>query len=225
MIGLQHRYPSVDWEPGGSFGGNQTRSAKPRIRRCGCGAIAMTDLLLYVTRHRGWHASAQVQEAAACSTVPADMYDRCCRRLQRAYLPMLPFLGITGLTLAHGLNTYCVLHRLPLRFRWNMKRYNLWQTVEEGLAQDLPVVLSIGPNLPAFWKKEKLTLYRKRGEAYCAAAAVCGHYVTVTAMDGQWLEVSSWGKQYYINREEFLRYGEAHSLFFAHNCLAVRQLP
>ena len=90
MIGLQHRYPSADWEPGGSYGGNQTRSAKPRIRRCGCGAIAMTDLLLYVTRHRGWHAPALVQEAAACSTVPAAVYDRCCRRLQRTYLPMLP---------------------------------------------------------------------------------------------------------------------------------------
>lgn len=223
MIGLKHAYPSVDWMPSGSFGGSQSRSARWRIRRCGCGAIAMTDLLLYVTRHRGWQAPKRVAEAAACSIVPADLYDRCCCALQRTYLPMLPPFGINGLVLAWGINAYCRLHRLPLRFRWNMKKSSLWQTIRQSLEHDLPVVVAIGPNLPAFWRQKKLTLYQKRGEAYCPATAVCGHYVTVTAMDDTWLEISSWGRKYYICREEYIRYGEKYSLFFAHNILAVRQ--
>ena len=222
MIGLKHDYPSVDWVPGGSFGGSQTRSARWRIRRCGCGAVAMTDLLLYVTRHRSWPAAKSVAEAAACHPVPTDVYDRCCRSLQCAYLPMVPPFGINGLVLAGGLNLYCLLHRIPLRFRWNMRKKNLWQMIRQGLEQDLPVVLAIGPKLPAFWKKGGLQLYRKRGDSFCPATAVSGHYVTVTAMDEEWLEVSSWGKKYYIRRDEYLRYGETHSLFFAHNALAVR---
>lgn len=225
MIGLKHEYPSVGLTSCGSFGGSQSHSARWRIRRCGCGAIAMTDLLLYVTKHHRWQAAKRITEAAACSTIPADLYDRCCRALQRAYLPMLPPFGINGLVLAWGINAYCRLYRLPLRFRWNMKKSNLWQTVRQSLEQDLPAVLAIGPNLPAFWRQEKLTLYQKRGEAYYPAAAVSGHYVTVTAMDSMWLEISSWGKKYYISQEEYLRYGEKHSLFFAHNALAVRQKP
>lgn len=84
-------------------------------------------------------------------------------------------------------------------------------------------MLAIGPNLLAFWRQEKLTLYQKRGKAYCPAAPVSGHHVTVTAMDHTWLKISSWGRKYYIHREEYLRYGEKHSLFFVHNALAVRQ--
>ena len=62
MPQLLHPYPAVDWAAGGSFGGSQSRSSKWQIRKCGCGAVAMTDLLLYLARYHGCSVSPLVAE-------------------------------------------------------------------------------------------------------------------------------------------------------------------
>ena len=219
MIRLQHPYPAVDWAEEGSFGGSQSRSASWQIRKCGCGAVAMTDLAIYLTRHHGCEGSMLVQEAASLDPIPAELYDRCCCDLQRKYLPMVPPFGINGLTLTAGMNAYCGIHRLPPRFRWNTGKKNLWKIIGQALERDLPVVLAIGPNLPALWQQHKVNLYRKSGETYTAVTSVKAHYVMVTAMDENWLEISSWGKKYYIHKQEYLQYGEKHSTFLVHNAL------
>ena len=221
MPQLKHPYPAVDWSENGSFGGSQTRSAKWQIRKCGCGAVAMTDLVIYLTRHHGCSAPHLVEEAAAHDPIPAALYDRCCCDLQRKYLPMVPPFGINGLALTGGLDAYCGLHRLPFRFRWNIGKKNLWTVIRQALEQDLPVILAIGPNLPALWGQKKVALYRRQGNTYTAVTAVNAHYVTVTAMDDSWLQVSSWGKEYYIHRQEYLQYGMAHSSFLVNNVLAA----
>lgn len=219
MIRLQHPYPAVDWTAGGSFGGNQTRSAHWEIRKCGCGAVAMTDLAVYLTRYHGCGGSSAVETAAGQDPIPAAVYDRCCVELQRKYLPMVPPFGINGLVLTAGLEAYSRIHGLGLRFRWNTDKRKLWDGIRTALERDLPVILAIGPNLPALWQQHKVNLYRRTGNTYTAAAAVKAHYVTVTGMDETWLEVSSWGKQYFIHRQEYLRYGERHSTFLVHNAL------
>ena len=223
MVSLQHPFPAVDWAKDGSFGGSQSKSAKWQIRKCGCGAVAMTDWMIYLTRYHGCSASSPVAEAAGRDPIPAELYDRVCCDLQRKYLPMVPPFGINGLSLAAGMNAYCAFHRLPWRFRWNVTKRDLFSLIRQALERDLPVVLAIGPNLPALWQQHKLQLYRKSGDTYTAVTSVKAHYVMVTAMDENWLEISSWGKRYYIHRQEYLHYGEKYSTFLVHNILAVEE--
>lgn len=224
MPQLLHPYPAVDWAAGGSFGGSQSRSASAIIRKCGCGVIAMTDLVLYLTRYHGCAAPAQVAALAQTDPIPAEAYDRCSRSLQLAYLPMMPPFGINGLVLTGGIEAYCRLHRLPFHARWNPSRQALWNRMAESLRRDLPVILAIGPTLPALWQKHRLKLYRKSGHTYTAVTSAKAHYVTVTAMDDQWLQISSWGKQYYIHRQEFVEFGERHSTFLIHNILTLEPI-
>ena len=219
MISLAHPYPAVDWGETASFGGSQTRSAKWQIRRCGCGAVAMTDLVLYLTRWHGCAAPELAAEAAAQDPIPAEVYDQCCCSLQQKYLPMVPPFGINGLSLTGGLALYARLHDLPFRVRWHTGKRDLFAAMEQMLRQDLPVILAIAPNLPAVWQQHKVKLYRKTGDTFTAVTAVKGHYVTVTAMDDRWLQVSSWGKEYYILRQDYWEYGERYSTFAIHNFL------
>lgn len=221
MVQLNHPLPAVDWVEGGSFGGSQTQSAKRRIQICGCGAVAMTDLLLYLHRHHGCPAPALIRETAARDPIPADLYDRCCCSLQQRWLPMIPPFGINGLALTGGLEAFCRCYRLPFHARWNTSARHLWSTLEISLRRDLPVILAIGPNLPAVWENHRLQLYRRQGDTYTAAAAVKAHYVTATGLDDRWIEVSSWGKRYYIHREEYQNYGLRHSTFLVHNLLTL----
>lgn len=224
MLQLQHPYPAVDWAEEGSFGGSQARSAKWQIRKCGCGAVAMTDLVLYLARHHGCGASPLAEEAAACHPIPADLYDRLCCDLQRKYLPMVPPFGINGLVLTGGLEAWCRFHRLPFHARWNTSRKQVWENISRSLRQDLPVILAIGPNLPALWQTHAVKLYRKKGDIYTAVAAVTAHYVSVTAMDDNWLQVSSWGKEYHMHRQEWLEFGQKHSTFLVHNALTLEPI-
>ena len=161
--------------------GSQTRSKSPVIRKCGCGVVALADLLLYLVDRR-----------------PVD-YDRFCRRLQRWYLPTLPPFGIVGLSLVHAFNRICRRNSLPYRARWNTSRRTLWPRMEEMLTNEIPVILAIGPNL----RNKKLPLH-----GAITKTAVKGHYVTVTAMDAQTLTVRSWGREYRISRKEFEAYAK-----------------
>ncbi len=221
MIQLCHPWPAVDWARGGSFGGSQSRSAKWLIRKCGCGAVAMTDLVIYLARHHSCSGSPSVLSLARQDPMGAADYDACCCSLQKKYLPAVPPFGINGLVLTAGINAYFQIYKLPFRARWNASKGRLWPAMEQALARDLPVILSIGPNLPAVWQNQELNLYRKSGTTYTAAAKAKAHYVTVTAMDDTWLQISSWGKEYYIHRQEYVEYGERHSTFLVHNVLVV----
>ena len=71
-------------------------------------------------------------------------------------------------------------------------------------------------------KGQKLKLYVRRGDSFISTAAVNAHYVTVTGMDDRWLEVSTWGKKYYINREEFTRYVRKYSCYLFSNLVGIR---
>ncbi len=178
--------------------GNQGRSAKWRIRKCGCAAVAMTDLILYLTGRT------------------AEDYDLLCRDLQLKYLPMVPPFGITGVTLAAGISLYAKQHALPISARWNFTGKDLLQKAAAMLEKDLPVILSIGPGV------KKLNLYRRSGHTYTAVTQVKGHYVTVVAMDDTWLEIRSWGKQYYIHQKEYMTHGRTYTTFAVHNLVELR---
>lgn len=176
------------------------------MRKSACGVISSADTLLYLYGDRE-NARYTVAE-----------YLQFADRLRRAYLPVLPFFGMNGLTLCIGLNRYLRKYHPGERVRWGVFPGRFWLRVEGMLERDIPVIMSIGPHFPRFWKKAALCLYRRQPDgSFAAVSRACAHYVTVTGMDAQWLRISSWGKEYYINREEYIRYIRENSSFLVSN--------
>ena len=210
MLSLQKPYIRVDCAGAASYGGNQMRSDKEIIRKCGCGEVAALDLILYLTDDS--------------KTLPLVDYNRELEDLCRRYFPLIPPFGINGLLLAVGVNRLLLKHRLPYRAVWVVSGKKLRDRIETQLRRDLPVILSIGPNFPAFWEKHRLQLYTRTPDGrYYPAASVKAHYITVTGMDETWLRVASWGKEYYINWDEYCRYVQRHSNSVVSNMLFLKK--
>lgn len=214
---LKHPWPSVQRDQACSYGGSQTWSARWDLRKCGCGAVAMTDLTLYLTRHHGADGPDLPDPA------PLADYDALCGSLQRRYLPMVPPVGINGISLAIGISAYCKAHGIPLRASWGVKVKDFWTAMADMLDRDLPVIFAVGQNIPFVWQNHKVDLYQKTADGrYTAVSRIRAHYMTVTAMDDTWLTVSSWGKKYYIHRGEYAEYGKKHSIALVNNLLWLK---
>ena len=211
MAGLKGPYVSVSDGVRFSYGGSQMRSGKPAIRKCGCGPVAALDTVLYLE-----------QRDRTDPIMLADynaMLEECCRR----FFPLIPPFGINGLVFTLGMNRLLRERGLPYRALWMVSGEKLWMRVQEMLDRDLPVILSVGPNFPAFWKNKRLPFYVKTADdTYRRATAAKAHFVTVTGMESDWVCISSWGRQYYLNRAEYDRYTKENSLYAFSNIVYLQ---
>jgi len=220
MRELKHTYPYVSLPYGGkSYGGNQMASPDKVMRRCGCGVVAAADLLLYLHRY---HKPLPLLEGVSGEPT-LDEYEDLLQHLRRKFFPLFYPVGMNGLSLALGLNHIFRRNGLAFRCRWDMSEAKLWSRMEEMLIMDIPVILSIGPNFPRLWKKGKETLYRLDNGEQRAAASTRAHYVTVTGMDDTWLRVSSWGKEYYLSREEYEHFRADVSSAMVSNIVYIKE--
>lgn len=220
MRELKHEYPGVILEGGArSYGGNQMLSPDKVMRRCGCGIVAAADLLLYLHRYH--------KPLALYGGLPEELtqgeYEELLQSLRRKYFPLFYPVGMNGVALALGLNCIFRKNGLSLSARWDMSEAKLWTRMEEMLHRDMPVILSIGPNFPKLWKKGKETLYRLDNGEQRAVTQTRAHYVTVTGMDEKWLRISSWGKEYYLSREEYERFRADFSSALVSNIVYIRR--
>ena len=221
-IELRHPYPTIQKEAVRSYGGNQAWSANSNFRACGCGVVASLDLLLYLSRYHGILDLGWLSPLLQLDPIPEAIYDQAALRLSRHYLPLIPRHGINGISLAVGFSLFCRRYHLPYRARWGVSGRRFWGSIQDMLRQDVPVVLSIGPNLPLFWRHNKLTFYRCNPDGkYTPAAETLSHYVTITGIDDIWLQISSWGRKYYISRMEYIQYIQEHSSRLVSNILWV----
>ena len=179
--------------------GNQSRSKSRILKKCGCGVVALGDLVLHLS-----------------GETAADR-DGFFRMLLRRYLPIVPPFGTTGVHVAAAFNRWCRHHRLPYRAVWNFFRENLYSRMEEMLRENIPVILSIGPGM-----FRRLQLYRRCGKLHFPVCRVRGHFVTVTGLDERWIRVVSWGRVYYICRKDYEEYGK-RSAFLTSNILYVKK--
>ena len=206
MTELQHPYLRVERAGKCSYGGSQMLSDSASIRRCGCGPVAALDTLWYL-EHRG------ESEARSLEDYNEELSELC-----RRYFPLLPPLGINGVALVVGLNRLLADRALPYRAAWMLSGSRLWERVEEMLSRDLPVILSVGPNFPLFWQKNRLPFYQRTSEGqYRRASGAKAHFVTATGIDERRLRISSWGREYYIERGEYERYTREHSNYILSN--------
>lgn len=213
MIGLTYPYLQVSDGVRMSYGGSQMRSDSAVIRKCGCGPVAALDTLWYL-KHRGQ------TEAVTLTEYNAMLSDICCR-----YFPLVPPCGINGIAFTVGMNRLFNAQALPYQASWMLSGSRLWERSAEMLSRDIPVILSVGPNFPAFWQNNRLPFYIKStAEGYRRAAATKGHFVTATGIDSDWVRISSWGCKYYINRAEYEHYTRKNSLYIFSNLLYLREV-
>ena len=152
-------------------------------------------------------------------------YNRTLEDMCKRYFPLVKPLGINGLMLAAGMNRLLRKYRLPYRAFWAVSGRKFGPRVEGLLQQDLPVIFSVGPNFPAVWQKHRLTFYRKTADGvYVPSSSAKSHYITATGIDPEWLRISSWGTEYYINRREYDEYIHKHSTSLVSNILMLRRI-
>ncbi|MBQ7371463.1 MAG: hypothetical protein IJW67_06220 [Blautia sp.] len=208
---LKHPYVSVISGETVTCGGNQKLHPDPAFQKDGCGVVAGTDWILYKQGRK---------------RISQEAYQALLDDMNRIYLPYQPNHGMSGFVFAKGMNRYCRSRKLPWRFIWGVPRKRLFSSIEEMLKADLTVVLTVGPSAP--WKKKtgrQLGLYQKNGQGiYAKVRSTGGHYMTVTGMDENWLQVSSWGEAFFINRREYLEYASEYSFYFYTNIFRVKVL-
>lgn len=220
---LKHPFMRVQTEDGRSYGGNQSWLPHAYLRGAGCGVISATDTLLYMC---SYHESCRKQRPDTDPDfLTKERYVETASAMAKRYFPVFPHFGINGLMLVLGMNFYFIHRKLPFRASWGVPAERLWATIDDMLDNDIPVILSVGPNFPKIWKKEKLPFYTKRADgAYIEAAKTKAHYVTVTERDGTWLTISSWGKKYYVNLMEYRAYIKRHSSGLVSNLVYIKSI-
>jgi len=84
-----------------------------------------------------------------------------------------------------------------------------------------PFAVFVG--FPRVWRNVETAFYTPGRESGPPACSTNAHFVTVTAMDEDYLTVSSWGHPYRLSREEFDAYRREASASLLCTILDVRE--
>ena len=211
-----------------TYGGDQNffESSDPKSEdylknKMGCGAVALGDLFLYLAmanpRYQTIHTGV-LQGRMLTEAEYKTYYDVVYHMLGGTSEK----LGISGLRLVRVFNKVARAKKWKLRARWGALHGKMLPRIQKMLEKDMPVILCVPPNFFHKNKKDQIGLYCKQNEEYIQASGTYGHYVVVTAVEESPLEestekrtmlsVSSWGKRYYIDYAELLRFNQRHFL-------------
>lgn len=224
MLSLRHPFISIHHDGHDTYGGGQQHSRNTMVNKCGCGIIAATDTLLYLCRYHTGVMPPPFRQLDNPGPLPSPLYDDCILEMRHSFFPLIPYLGINGLMLMNGMERFFWKYHMPFSARWCFTRSGMWEKMEQMLLADIPVIMSVGPNFPVLWGKERTCFYvRTSSGSYHPASGARAHYYTVTGMDETWLRISSWGRLYYLNRAEFEQYVNRHSAGFISNILYIER--
>lgn len=200
----------------------------------GCGLISASDVLLYLALTDVRYATGETGLVSKNSSgsLEYSSYISYVDFMEESYFPVLRWMGVIGPKVATGLNEYSARNRLGLKAKWCSSKEKLLPRIEKMLRMDIPVTFSIGPmgehGVHFYdWKPQE-------NDKYCFEVEdddglVSAHYVTVTGLlvdDAKkqiMLELSSWGKKYYINYDEYIRTVDAHSNYLFSNIVYVER--
>ncbi|MCQ2538290.1 MAG: hypothetical protein MJ124_07815 [Lachnospiraceae bacterium] len=204
---LKKEYLRVGSNALASYGGNQGWLKSKALSGYGCGLIAGNDLVMYLSGE----------------TAMADIETYKARiKKERFIYPIINYFGIAGIMLAPSIKLDMIKHHLPYSVRWGVFPKNLRKTCEEMLENDIPVIFSVCQVFNFLWKPAGLQLYRKNssGELVpCTRAS--SHYMTLTALDGDEMTVSSWGNKYYASWKEYEHLVRRRSFWVFSNIVKV----
>ena len=224
MVKLKHTYIQVQQNGKPSYGGNQAWGQDAAMRKYGCGVIAGADLLLYLSLHKKYcFGTGEFPNETDTGNIEEKAYENFVQGMRRRYFPVIPGLGMPWWMLVLGLNRYFWKNRIPLGASFGVRDRNLTKRIRAMLAHDIPIILAIGPNFPLPLKRHKLAFYEKRGEKYQEVCKTAAHFVTITGILDEWLEISSWGRPYYIRLQEYREYVRKHSCPLVSNIIYIRK--
>jgi len=223
-IGLRHPYFSVKTQDGCSYGGSQTWSSSRMMRKVGCGVVGISDVCLYLGLHRSnYKTDLHYGILREDGYISFPRYERYVMKMRRRYLKLIPGLGVPGFLLPLALNRYFQHYRIEMHARWCFCVGKMFSRIEKMLAQDIPVILAVGPNFPFVWGKKKVTFYKLENGVFYPATETKSHFVVVTGLVDEYLQISSWGKEYYISWPEYLHYVRHHSSCFGSNICLLKE--
>lgn len=220
---LNQAYVTVNTPEGNSYGGSQSFSPQKTMARCGCGVVAALDWLLYL-QSRTTHRISFLPDPS--EPIDTTLYARLLHTLSKKYFPLVYPTGINGILLAGGMNLLFLREGLPYRASWRITKNGFWSGMKDMLFHDLPVIMAVGPNFPRLLTgKGKATLLDKdlRGNMR-PSTAISAHYMSVTAIEGDYLHLSSWGKEYWISRASYEEYIHKHSNYILSNILYIKEI-
>ncbi len=224
------------------------------LHNYGCGTIATADLFLYLALHRkSFQTEITALAINKENKINHSDYIAYLRHINTEYTKTRPYLAVLGPAAAYAINSYSKDYGLGLKasWKWCLTYFDMYHLIEEMLRKDIPVILSIGPNTPKLWGRKGIPFYvlkeidylepRENTEEnseeiskpyyyHAVHQNVCGHYVTVTALikdeitDRIMLRISSWGKQYYINYEEYWDYIENIGGTFTSSMIEIKEI-
>lgn len=187
---------------------NRERTAEENLQKqkSGCGLVAFTDIFLYLSN--------------TSRILPEEEYKNYCNQVFRFLGGIRSKNGLSGLKLWFGFNRAAKKIGWKKRAIWGLSGKKLYGRIKEMLERNIPVILCIPMMLLKKDKEDNLKLYRKMESdgktVYTPVQAVNGHYVTVTGIlkeqEECYLEISSWGKQYFINEKEYELFMHSHFL-------------
>jgi hypothetical protein len=232
------------------------------LHNYGCGTIATADLFLYLALQNKNRNTPETEIALRGSNqIIYDNYDSYVRTIHDQYTKTQPIIAVLGTKIASAFNAYSRAYGFDLQAAWKLKLtyYDMLDIMEEMLSQDIPVILSIGPNTPNLWGKKGIFFYEYREIEYvemdekpCEDGTsseatkpaekkkpyyyrvvkqdVNSHYVIVTGIIKDdiagriMLRISSWGKQYYINYEEYRDYIDCSGGTFTSSIVQIKKI-
>ena len=201
---------------GGSYGGSQTffRNDLGLLNKSrekgGCGIVALTDIILYLSKVKTVNTQSEY------------------KKLFKTTAKMIGWFPVKfGMNFVHqvmGLRILLLYNRLNFKCRWCFSKRKMFKRIKEMINNDIPVIMCI-PKVLGFNKEhDNLAFY---DEKLTAVSGANGHFVVVTGIythpfnNEIYLSISSWGKKYYINLNEYLFFSKRHLMGIAGNIMKI----
>ena len=200
------------------------------IHSGGCGLIAACDFMLWYenyaekqgkTRFSGPVAKLRKEAQKDASGPEKEAYMDCIRQLFKRF-PVLPKLGSSSLLLPLFLNLYLWKNHAHMRlsFLFNNTADKRMRIIRGSLQDGFPVIMMIGARVLPFNKMKGVTFYAENnGRLKPAVSDIRRHYVTITGIRYPedmnapvYLEISSWGRKYFVDYDELCTYMTKRSM-------------
>lgn len=197
-----------------SYGGSQLyysgeSNKKDRLKKLGgCGIVAITDTLSYLRNKTTYSSIDEYKKEFDCTIKKAK------------WIPTKMGMNYLHLTLSMIFR----LKKLSRKYRcyWCFSKKKMLNRIKKMLNQDIPVIISIPRTFKHKNKIDKLNLYN---DELKVLTSTCGHFVVITGLseinNDIYYEISSWGKKYYVNHNDFIEFQKKHIIGLLGNMLYI----